>query len=232
MTITIEEGKFYRTRDGRKVGPAETFSNKRGYLKRDINGLKAKFMIENQGSYTADGTWLTSRGADDEDLVAEWVDDTHAAASVEGAPIVEDDYFDTHKADGSAAEPLPEQFTHGDAVPQYPYVSADGQDLSGDVKVTPDVKAEIADEAKRIVSGARRAAYGKPEQNFERISAMWTAYAKAKGWPIEFEASDVSPMMILMKLARVVETKDHRDSMVDIVGYCLTMAEVNGVKST
>ena len=33
-----------------------------------------------------------------------------------------------------------------------------------------DIKAHIADEAKRIVMGARRANYGTPENNFERIA--------------------------------------------------------------
>ena len=93
-----------------------------------------------------------------------------------------------------------------------------------------DVKGAIADEAKRIVSGARRGAYGTPERNFERIAHFWTAYAKAKGWPIEFTAEDISPMMRLMKEARLVETPAHRDSFVDIIGYALTGAEVNGVE--
>lgn len=93
-----------------------------------------------------------------------------------------------------------------------------------------DVKIAISDEAKNIVSGARRAAYGSPENNFARIAYFWTAYAKAKGWPVEFSAQDISPMMRLMKEARIVETPDHRDSHVDLVGYSLTGAEVNGVK--
>jgi hypothetical protein len=33
-----------------------------------------------------------------------------------------------------------------------------------------------------------------------------------------------------MKLARIVESPTHLDSMVDTVGYALTMAEVNGTK--
>lgn len=94
---------------------------------------------------------------------------------------------------------------------------------------TTDVKAAIADEAKRIVSGARRSAYGKPESNFARIAAYWNAYAQCKGWAVVFTAADVSPMMRGMKEARLVETPDHRDSFVDMVGYTLTGAEVNGV---
>lgn len=92
-----------------------------------------------------------------------------------------------------------------------------------------DVKETIADEAKNIVSGARRAAYGKPEDNFERIARFWKAYFENTGRPIGLTAADVSPLMRLMKEARLCETPDHRDSFVDLVGYTLTGAEINGV---
>lgn len=92
-----------------------------------------------------------------------------------------------------------------------------------------DIKTYIADEAKRIVSGARRSAYGKPEANFERIARFWTAYMANVGKPVEITAADVSPLMVLMKLARLAESPQHLDSMVDAVGYTLTMAETNGV---
>lgn len=99
-----------------------------------------------------------------------------------------------------------------------------------------DVKSKIADEAKRVVSGARRAAYGTPENNFEKIARFWTAYLintgkiRADADHTHIWASDVSPMMRLMKEARLCETPDHYDSHVDLVGYTLTGAEVNGVK--
>lgn len=92
-----------------------------------------------------------------------------------------------------------------------------------------DIKASIADEAKRIVSGARRAAYGPPESNFERIARFWTGYMQNTGRDIVVTAADVSPMMRLMKEARLCETPDHRDSFVDLVGYALCGAELNGV---
>lgn len=94
----------------------------------------------------------------------------------------------------------------------------------------PDVKAAIADEAKRIVTGARRSAYGKPEDNFERIARFWQAYFANTGRAeANVTAADVSPLMRLMKEARLCETPDHRDSFVDLVGYTLTGAEINGV---
>lgn len=94
----------------------------------------------------------------------------------------------------------------------------------------PNIKVHIADEAKRIVDGARRANYGTPEDNFERIARFWTAYFLNTGRETNVTAADVSPMMRLMKEARLCETPDHYDSHVDLVGYTLTGAEVNGVK--
>lgn len=93
-----------------------------------------------------------------------------------------------------------------------------------------DIKEHVANEAKRIVSGARRANYGTPENNFERIARFWTAYFANTGRDVAVTAADVSPMMRLMKEARLCETPDHLDSHVDLVGYTLTGAEVNGVK--
>lgn len=93
-----------------------------------------------------------------------------------------------------------------------------------------DIKTAIADEAKSIVAGARRSAYGKPEDNFARIARFWDAYFKNTGRDIDVTSADVSPMMRLMKEARLAETPDHRDSFVDLIGYAMTGAEVNGVR--
>jgi hypothetical protein len=93
-----------------------------------------------------------------------------------------------------------------------------------------DVKAELADEAKAIVTGARRSAYGTPEMNFERIARFWHMYFLNTNRTVKIRAADVSPMMRLMKEARLCETPDHRDSFVDLIGYALTGAEVNGLK--
>lgn len=95
----------------------------------------------------------------------------------------------------------------------------------------PDVKIAIADEAKRIVAGARRSAYGTPENNFERIARFWQAYFVNTGRDVTVTAADVSPLMRLMKEARLCETPAHRDSFVDLIGYTLTGAEVNKVSA-
>lgn len=104
--------------------------------------------------------------------------------------------------------------------------------------MTSDIKTELAAEAVRIVTGARRAAYGKPEKNFERIARLWEAHFVNIGLLPEAGPSgprilprDVAAMMRLMKEARLAETPDHRDSYVDLVGYALCGAEVAGVST-
>lgn len=93
-----------------------------------------------------------------------------------------------------------------------------------------DIKEALLEEAGNIVSGARRSAYGRPEDNFERIARFWQAYFENTGrGDVSITAQDVSPMMRLMKEARLCESPDHKDSFVDIIGYTLTGAEVNGV---
>ena len=94
----------------------------------------------------------------------------------------------------------------------------------------PDVKVAIVEKAKAIVTGARRSAYGTPEDNFERIARFWQAYFENTGRPdAKITAADVSPLMLLMKVARLCETPNHADSFIDIVGYALTGAEINKV---
>jgi hypothetical protein len=111
-----------------------------------------------------------------------------------------------------------------------------------------DIKVHLTQAAENIVNGARRGSYGKPESNFGRIALLWQAWFKAKDWvilpracvevleegtllstEIHLHASHISPMMRLMKEARLCETPDHYDSHLDLVGYTLTGAEVNGV---
>lgn len=102
------------------------------------------------------------------------------------------------------------------------------------VEVPRDVKASLLHEAGKIVNGHRRDTYGKPENNFERIARFWQAYfdnigveMKQSGDDFHIGPEHVSPLMRLMKEARLCETPDHFDSFCDIIGYALTGAEVN-----
>lgn len=255
MSIQIEEGKFYRTRGGSRVGPIVRANT-------SIHGFEWT-SADNPDGPTWDGVgrYLISKETAI-DLIAEAPDpsapvtDTHAIETVEGPQIADTPEWakgveaeaSVEYAVGDAVEESAEQQVQRMVFGEQRFYEPRTEKLDGESidrmravadefsidrtafdAAHPDIKTTIADEAKRIVSGARRSAYGKPEQNFERISAFWTAYAKAKGWPIEFTAADVSPMMRLMKEARLVESPGHYDSFVDLVGYTLTGAEVNGV---
>lgn len=107
-----------------------------------------------------------------------------------------------------------------------------------------DVKADLAAEAVKIVTGARRSAYGKPEQNFERIARLWNAHLentnrdlihrRDREEPLDsrhttravLTPADVATFCRFIKEARLAETPDHRDSFVDIIGYLLCQAEL------
>jgi hypothetical protein len=62
--------------------------------------------------------------------------------------------------------------------------------------------------------------YGKPNENFERIAQMWSSYTNHP-----FKLEDVGIMMMLVKVARLMENPHHQDSWVDIAGYSAITAE-------
>ncbi len=95
----------------------------------------------------------------------------------------------------------------------------------------------LLDQAKHIVSGARRNAYGNPEDNFRTIAELWQGYLQrradraygpgARGLP-DLQPHDVAVMMVLMKVARLAETPDHADGWRDIAGYAACGARASG----
>ena len=81
------------------------------------------------------------------------------------------------------------------------------------MKDTP-TKREILEKAADIVDGERQKDYGSPEQAFKRIANLWGAYLGR-----ELTAKDVSILMMLLKIARLMQNSEHADSWVDIAGY-------------
>lgn len=88
----------------------------------------------------------------------------------------------------------------------------------------PAQSETILEEAIRITSGARRGSYGHPENNFGRIADLWNAYLSNKpGGPMPITPQDTALLMVLLKVARLLESPRHRDSVVDIAGYAATV---------
>lgn len=82
-------------------------------------------------------------------------------------------------------------------------------------------RSEILDKAKDIVNGQREQDYGSPEDNFNKIAMLWTAYLGH-----DVTAKDVVAMMILLKLARAQTGRGTDDCYIDIAGYAACGGEL------
>ena len=87
-------------------------------------------------------------------------------------------------------------------------------------------RPEVLDTAKKCVCGQREQDYGSPENNFQIIADLWSAYYGQK-----FTALDVSMMMTLLKIARIRTGTATEDSFVDAAGYVACGGEIATDKS-
>jgi len=85
-------------------------------------------------------------------------------------------------------------------------------------------------EADSLVTQDRQAIYGSPGLNFQRTANLWEAYFLSKGFNVEVNPGDVAILMMLLKVARLIQTPGHRDSVMDVAGYLKTYAQVEGVE--
>ena len=87
---------------------------------------------------------------------------------------------------------------------------------------------EILDTAKTLINGDRARDYGDAYLMHARVAALWTTYVRSK--TDDLKPVDVAMMLVLMKVARSIETpKD--DSFVDIAGYAALAGEISNVGS-
>ena len=83
-------------------------------------------------------------------------------------------------------------------------------------------KEEVLAKAGEVIGGCREETYGCPLVNHERIAA---------GWRVILNKQDITPgqvatCMAWLKIARLVESPDHEDSWVDLVGYAAIAGEM------
>jgi hypothetical protein len=75
-------------------------------------------------------------------------------------------------------------------------------------------------EAHNVIHGARSRDYGAALDNHTATADMLSAYLRRKyGIAVSLTAEDVCLFNVLQKVARLANTPDHRDSLVDIAGY-------------
>lgn len=85
----------------------------------------------------------------------------------------------------------------------------------------------ILEEAQEIIYGDREKTYGSPDKNLKLIAEYWTTYINHKrGEIVDLDVNDVCVMMVLLKLSRLSNSPDHRDSKVDTAGYIALMQRV------
>lgn len=74
--------------------------------------------------------------------------------------------------------------------------------------------------AQALIQGQRQEDYGDKLQNFSQIAMLWQGYLAPK---LQHHAAitpeDVALCMILVKMARLSKSPDHKDSVLDIAGY-------------
>jgi hypothetical protein len=82
-------------------------------------------------------------------------------------------------------------------------------------------RVAVLNDAFDAVCSDRNNDYGDPEDNFEDIAKLWTAY---KNVPftrgnVPFTRTDVAVFMMLVKIARMKTSPALKDHWVDIAGY-------------
>lgn len=92
----------------------------------------------------------------------------------------------------------------------------------------PWTRQRVLKEAEQCVCGNREQDYGTPEDSFQRIADLWSAYFGFDDGFWKFKAVDVAVMLGLLKIARLANNPEHMDSWVDLAGYAACGGEISG----
>lgn len=80
------------------------------------------------------------------------------------------------------------------------------------------MRGAVLDRVKRVINGDRQDVYGNPENSFQTIADFWNIYL-GKKLKNKIQREDVALMMVLFKMARLLNNVTHEDSTVDACGY-------------
>ena len=87
-------------------------------------------------------------------------------------------------------------------------------------------KIQLLDACK-VALNSRGQHYGKVLENHNRIAKIWSIILGS-----DVTEEQVALMMVGLKVARLIETPDHQDSILDIAGYAAVMSECVEEKKT
>ena len=87
--------------------------------------------------------------------------------------------------------------------------------------------ATFLDKVKDVVTGPREKEYGDKTENHARIAKLWNMWlTETKEDGDAITPYDVATMMLMVKLARLMQSPGHQDSHIDIAGYAACMEEI------
>lgn len=85
------------------------------------------------------------------------------------------------------------------------------------------------------VTAARNVSYGEPQDDFACTAELWDSYitriTQVRGLP-SIRPSDISAMMILLKISRLANSPGEMDHWIDIAGYSAIGAEIASQEET
>jgi hypothetical protein len=94
--------------------------------------------------------------------------------------------------------------------------------------VPQDPMLKLTEVALATVTGPRQSEYGDKLDNFTQLGMAFTAILARKLRPgSEVTANDVALLMMQMKIVRLSYKPDHKDSLIDVVGYALCKAKID-----
>ena len=98
-----------------------------------------------------------------------------------------------------------------------PIYNLDGVKVKEPTKYRPPTDENVAETAMRLVGGDRQDQYGHPADDFARTAGIINSI-----YGTEFKPRDIPIIQIAVKLSRVHQSPQKRDSIVDLIGYALT----------
>lgn len=104
-------------------------------------------------------------------------------------------------------------------------MTKNSNDLNEKHKEQKMTRKDVLDMAAKCVLGNREQDHGKPEDSFGMVAKLWSDYLG-----IEVTPTDVTALMILLKLTRIKKGGGSGDNFVDIAGYAACAGEIANVE--